>query len=928
MRTKQNYGGLDRFRIAAALFVIAIHTSPLASFHEGADFFLTRVLARIAVPFFFMVTGQFVVAGFLAPSAKSAARFRRYLVKSSLLYVFCILLYLPIGIYAGHYEDLTAGEMLRMLFFDGTFYHLWYFPACILGMLLVYLMSRFLSLGSMTIVSVLLYVIGLFGDSYYGLIQKAPALEAVYGFFFQISSYTRNGLFFAPLFLVLGAWMGAADRPAGEEAARRRPADQQKLLFLGGMALLSFAIMTAEAFLLRHFELQRHDSMYLALIPTMFFFYRCLLCLPRKSNGVFRAVSTWIYVLHPAFIVVVRGIAKPLQLTEILVDNSLVHYLAVSLLSVLAGFVMAFLQSKWKAAKSASRNPESQRRIGAPGRLPEKSRRDDSAALLYDISSEDEQLDEAFASYEDGEPGDYEYPEEDEAEFADSEYQDYGDAGYADFGHPEEYSEEQEYSDTMEAEESSYPADLDSETYEQRTQAASPYEASEASVYRTSGGAVPSGISETGTGKAADSWSEKRYQAAQERIPSPAARDTASPDETIASSRAWIEVDAAALADNVAFLRSRLPEHCRLMPAVKAQAYGHGAVLVSRQLNLLGIDAFCVASVGEAVELRQAGIEGEILILGYTAPADFPLLARYQLLQTIVDYPYARLLDQAGLGIHVHIGIDTGMHRLGIRCENSEELRAVCDMQGIQVDGLFTHLCVTDSPLPEHRAFTEAQVKAFYQAIDLLRGEGYPCPNLHLLASYGIMNLLQGRHSLSEGRPQRFADRRIASDELALAADYVRPGIALYGVLSTEADTSPWRDALRPVLSLKTKVTSLRTLYAGEAAGYGAAFTAQEDMRIAAISIGYADGFPRELSYGRGSVLIDGCRAPVIGRVCMDQAIVDVSHISHVKEGDTAVIIGSCGEEEITVGQVADQCGTISNEILSRLASRLDRVLV
>lgn len=936
MRTKQNYGGLDRFRIVAALFVIAIHTSPLASFHEGADFFLTRVLARIAVPFFFMVTGQFVAAGFLAPSAKSASRFRRYLVKSSLLYVFCILLYLPIGIYAGHYEDLTVGEMLRMLFFDGTFYHLWYFPACILGVLLVYLMSRFLSLGSMTAVSAILYVIGLFGDSYYGLIQKVPALEAVYGFFFQISSYTRNGLFFAPLFLVLGAWMGTADRQTGEEAVRRRPADRQKLLFLGGMALLSFAIMTAEAFLLRHFELQRHDSMYLALIPTMFFFYRCLLCLPRKSNGFFRAASTWIYVLHPAFIVVVRGIAKPLQLTEILVDNSLVHYLAVSLLSVAAGFVMAFLQSKWKAAKSASRDPESQSRIGASGRLPQKSRRaarrqkkggnrqEEGTALLYDMSSEDEQLDEAFASYEDAGPADYSYPEGDADELADSGYQEYGDAGYTDtpytdFGYPEEYSEEQEYSDTMEAEESGYPIDPDSEAYEQRTREASPYEAS--------GGPAPSGISETGTGKAADSRPEKRYQAAQVRI-SPGARDTASPDEAIASSRAWIEVDAAALADNVAFLRSRLPEHCRLMPAVKAQAYGHGAVLVSRQLNLLGVDAFCVASVGEAVELRKAGIEGEILILGYTAPADFPLLARYRLLQTIVDYPYARLLDQADLGIHVHIGIDTGMHRLGIRCENSDELRAIYDMRGIQVDGLFTHLCVTDSPRPEHRAFTEAQVKAFYQAIDLLRGEGYPCPNLHLLASYGVMNLLQGRHSLSEGRPQRFADRRIASDELALAADYVRPGIALYGVLSTEDDTLPWRDLLRPVLSLKAKVTSLRTLYAGEAAGYGAAFTAREDMRIAAISIGYADGFPRELSYGRGSVLIDGCRAPVIGRVCMDQAIVDVSHIPHVKEGDTAVIIGSCGEEEITVGQVADQCGTISNEILSRLGARLDRVLV
>ena len=147
MRTKPNYGWLDRFRIIAALAVIAIHTSPLATFHEGADFFLTRVLARIAVPFFFMVTGHFVVAGFLpsgkaAPSTKSMVRFRKFLAKTSMLYLFCIILYLPVGIYAGHYEDISVGVLLRMLFFDGTFYHLWYFPACIMGVALVYQIGR------------------------------------------------------------------------------------------------------------------------------------------------------------------------------------------------------------------------------------------------------------------------------------------------------------------------------------------------------------------------------------------------------------------------------------------------------------------------------------------------------------------------------------------------------------------------------------------------------------------------------------------------------------------------------------------------------------------------------------------------------------------------------------------------------------------
>ena len=406
-------------------------------------------------------------------------------------------------------------------------------------------------------------------------------------------------------------------------------------------------------------------------------------------------------------------------------------------------------------------------------------------------------------------------------------------------------------------------------------------------------------------------------------------REAADPLHRVSpASRAWIEVDTRALAHNVDTLRARLPQGCRLMPAVKAQGYGHGAVLISRELNALGVDAFCVAGIGEAIELREADIRGEILILGYTPPEDFPLLAQYQLIQTVIDYPYACLLSQAEADIHVHIGIDTGMHRLGIRCEEIDDIRAVYDLPHIVIDGLFTHLCASDSPLPEHRAFTEAQVRAFYQVVDYLKEAGCPCPSLHLLASYGLLTLLQGRSGLREEQSRRFAERRIASAELKLAADYVRPGIALYGVMSTEADTGPWKGILKPVLSLKAKVVSVRPLYAGEGAGYGIAFTAEEDMRIAAVSIGYADGLPRELSHGKGSVLIGGHRAPIIGRICMDQTIVDVSGIPRIQPGDTAVIIGVDRGEEITAGQIAEQCGTITNEILSRLGARLDRVTV
>lgn len=393
-------------------------------------------------------------------------------------------------------------------------------------------------------------------------------------------------------------------------------------------------------------------------------------------------------------------------------------------------------------------------------------------------------------------------------------------------------------------------------------------------------------------------------------------------------SRAWIELDAAALEHNVNFLRSRLPENCRLMPAVKAEAYGHGAVLISRELNRLGVDAFCVACPSEGIQLRKNGIKGEILVLGYTSPEDFPLLYRYQLAQIVLDYPYAQVLNRFGKTLHVHIGIDTGMHRLGIRCENLEQIKEVYRMENLIIDGLFSHLCASDSPLPEHRAFTEKQIRAFHQTIALLKKEGYPCPGLHLLASYGILNLLRTEPGQAASSPREAADLQNAWEPKALAADYVRPGIVLYGVLGTESDSLLWKDSLRPVLSLKAKVTSVRPLYAGESAGYGITFTAKQDRKLATISIGYADGLPRELSGGRGSVLINGCKAPIIGRICMDQLSADVSEIENIQAGDTAVIIGKSGKHEITVGQLADQCGTITNEILSRLGGRLERILL
>ncbi len=368
--------------------------------------------------------------------------------------------------------------------------------------------------------------------------------------------------------------------------------------------------------------------------------------------------------------------------------------------------------------------------------------------------------------------------------------------------------------------------------------------------------------------------------------------------------RAWIELDFNALRQNAAALRALLPKSCGLMPALKANAYGHGAVPMAKMLNSIGVNAFCVACVSEGIQLRKHGIKGEILILGYTHPEQFPLLRRYRLTQTVLDYAYAEQLNRYGKKLSVHVAIDTGMHRLGERAEHVELFRKIFAMENLNIQGAYTHLCADDTDDPEAVAFTEKQAEAFYAVINDLKKQGYSGIKVHLLASYGVLNYSE------------------------LAGDYARVGIALYGVRSSLSDLDKSAPCLNPVLSLKARITSVKILYPGESAGYGLAFTADRQMKIATLAIGYADGLPRSLSCNAGSVLISGRRAAIIGRICMDQTTVDVTDIPDVYAGDAAVIIGRSGEEEITAYELADKTATITNEILSQLGNRLERVIL
>lgn len=367
----------------------------------------------------------------------------------------------------------------------------------------------------------------------------------------------------------------------------------------------------------------------------------------------------------------------------------------------------------------------------------------------------------------------------------------------------------------------------------------------------------------------------------------------------VLTSRAWITLDRDALAHNVAVLRTLLPPDCTLMPAVKADAYGHGAVWTARELNRLGVDAFCVATAEEGAQLREHGIRGSILVLGYTHPTGFPLLERCGLTQTVVDGAYARRLNAYGRTLSVHIGVDTGMHRLGTDWEQMERLCAMFQLDHLRVEGIFTHLCVADSDAPEDRDFTRRQGKVFREVVEGLKARGASCPKAHLLNSAGLL---------------RYPE---------LGGNYARVGIALYGVLSTPGDTDRCKVPLRPVLSVKARVAAVKTLQPGESAGYGRAFHAERKTRLAVLSIGYADGLPRALSCGVGSVLIDGQSVPIAGRICMDQALVDVTGLPSVAPGDVAVVLGASGDRSIRACDMAKRAHTISNEILSRLGARL-----
>ena len=323
MDSRKDYTGIDFFRLAAAFLILAIHTSPLSSYTETGDFILTRILARVAVPFYFMTSGFFLISRY----AHQRERLKLFLKKIALLYGCAIVLYLPLNIYNEYFlMEYLLPNIIKDIFFDGTLYHLWYLPAAIIGAGIAWFLVRKAGFQRAFILTLLLYMAGMLGDSYYGAIRQMEGLKSLYNAMFEVFDYTRNGLFFAPVFFVMGGMI--AEKPM-----------KVSFKYFGVFLLL----MLGEGMLIHHLDWQRHDSMYIFLIPCMYFLFRWLIIFRGQRREGWRALSLLIYLLHPMMIVVVRMVARILDLQALLIQNSLIHYLAVSILSVAGSLLCLFV---------------------------------------------------------------------------------------------------------------------------------------------------------------------------------------------------------------------------------------------------------------------------------------------------------------------------------------------------------------------------------------------------------------------------------------------------------------------------------------------------------------------------------------------------------------------------------------------------------
>jgi alanine racemase len=364
-----------------------------------------------------------------------------------------------------------------------------------------------------------------------------------------------------------------------------------------------------------------------------------------------------------------------------------------------------------------------------------------------------------------------------------------------------------------------------------------------------------------------------------------------------------VEIDLAALRFNLQQVRKRVGPACEILAVVKADAYGHGASGVAPALAAAGADQFGVALVGEGQALRRYRLTQPIVVLGGVFPGEEGDLLAHDLQPALYDLDTARRLDAAaragGRRIPCHLKVDTGMGRLGFRPERLAEVLAVLQgLAGIELRGLASHLALADEP---EKPFTAAQIEHFQAVIAQVRAAGFAPRYTHIANSAAIY-----------------------SRELA-GCNLVRPGISLYGGLTG----SPYEQEVpqRPVMRFLSQVAQLKEVPAGEGISYAHRFVTKRPSLMAAVPVGYADGYNRLLT-NKGEVLIRGRRAPVAGTVCMDWILVDVTHIPGVSVGDRVTLLGRDGDECITAREWADKVGTITYEVFCNVSKRVPRVFV
>lgn len=365
--------------------------------------------------------------------------------------------------------------------------------------------------------------------------------------------------------------------------------------------------------------------------------------------------------------------------------------------------------------------------------------------------------------------------------------------------------------------------------------------------------------------------------------------------------RTYVEIDVDALRHNINLARARVGSKVKILCLVKANAYGHGAVEIVKHCGDL-LDYLGVATIDEGIELRQNGVNLPILVVGDVAKSRYVDAVDYDIEITVHSLQGAKTLDDFcksnGKIAKAHIAVDTGMGRIGFLPNEVTDAVEVCGLDHIAVKGIFTHFAKADE---RDKSYTDMQKKLFDEFVESIRGVGADVGLRHVANSASILDLPNCN------------------------CDMVRMGIMTYGLFpSTEVDATA---DLRAVMSLYSHIIHIKTLRKGQSISYGGDYVTQRDTVVATVSVGYGDGYPRALS-NKGYALIGGKKAPILGRVCMDQTMIDVTHIQDARVGDRVTLIGRDGEENITADDIAKLVGNINYEIVCSIAPRVPRIYV